>query len=185
MNDIYICINHRNPQWQNTAPVKLKYHPKTSCYMDWFFKAVEIKLHPDDINRDKGFKLSKAWNPSTRLLRHSTPYIHHENPRKTERCMLKRKQNKWQQGHQVKQHGNRLQSEGWPHSLTPPSYCIVHYQEEAPIWQTGIKITDIWSFTTLTLKIETEEISEMLVFISNLTWLIVWEDFSIKPTKEV
>jgi hypothetical protein len=32
---------------------------------------VVITLHPENINREEGFKLSKAWNPRTRSLRHS------------------------------------------------------------------------------------------------------------------
>jgi hypothetical protein len=44
--------------------------------MDRFAReATEIKLHPDIINREDGFKLSKAWYPSTGLLRHSNTYI--------------------------------------------------------------------------------------------------------------
>jgi hypothetical protein len=41
---------------------------KTSRYMDRLVKeATKINLHPDNINREEGFKLTKAWNPSTRL----------------------------------------------------------------------------------------------------------------------
>jgi hypothetical protein len=40
----------------------------TSGYMDQFVKdTTELRLHPDSIKREEGFKLSKAWNPSTRL----------------------------------------------------------------------------------------------------------------------
>jgi hypothetical protein len=34
-------------------------------------EAVEIKLHADNINREEGFELGKAWNPNTRFLGHS------------------------------------------------------------------------------------------------------------------
>jgi hypothetical protein len=34
-------------------------------------KATDIKLHLNKINREEGVKLSKAWNPSTRSLKHS------------------------------------------------------------------------------------------------------------------
>jgi hypothetical protein len=42
---------------------------KISGYMDRLInkKAIEIKLHPDDINRKEQFILSKAWNPSIKL----------------------------------------------------------------------------------------------------------------------
>jgi hypothetical protein len=44
--------------------------------MDQLVKeATEIKLHPDTINREAGFKLGKAWNPNARLLRHSNTSI--------------------------------------------------------------------------------------------------------------
>jgi hypothetical protein len=39
-------------------------------------EATEIKLHPDNINREEGFKLSKAWNPSSSILRHSKTHTH-------------------------------------------------------------------------------------------------------------
>jgi hypothetical protein len=42
---------------------------------------LEIKLLPDNKNREEGFKLSKAWNSNITLLRHS--HIHHENLKKT------------------------------------------------------------------------------------------------------
>jgi hypothetical protein len=32
----------------------------------------------------------------------------------------------WRQEHQVKQHGERIEWDRWPHSLAPPSYCIIH-----------------------------------------------------------
>jgi hypothetical protein len=34
-------------------------------------EAIEIKLRPDNNNREEGFKLGNAWNPSTSLLRQS------------------------------------------------------------------------------------------------------------------
>lgn len=72
----------------------------------------------------------------------------------------------------------RLELDGWLRSLTLPSYCIINQQEEALIWQTCINISDIWSFTTQTLMMETEVISETLVFSLTLTQLIAWENFS-------
>jgi hypothetical protein len=48
---------------------------KTSDYMDQIVKgATEIKLHANINNRDEGLKLSKAENPTIRLLRHSNTY---------------------------------------------------------------------------------------------------------------
>jgi hypothetical protein len=38
--------------------------------MDWTLKeAIEIKLHPDKMNREDGFSLSLAWKPVTHDLR--------------------------------------------------------------------------------------------------------------------
>jgi hypothetical protein len=111
---------------------RIKFHesqvlPKTSGYMDWLVnEAIEIKLHPENMNREEGFKPSKAWNPSTRLCGHSNTHTSRKCQEDTEKSLLKRKQNNWQQGHQVKQHGDRIESDGWPHSLTTPSCCIVH-----------------------------------------------------------
>jgi hypothetical protein len=31
--------------------------------------AIQIKLHPDNIKRREGFKLCKAWNPSTSFIK--------------------------------------------------------------------------------------------------------------------
>jgi hypothetical protein len=40
------------------------------CYMDRFVKAaLEIKLHLNNFSTGKGFRLSKAWNPSTQTHR--------------------------------------------------------------------------------------------------------------------
>jgi hypothetical protein len=45
---------------------------KTSGYMDELVReTVDVKLHPDNINREEGFKHIKAWNPTTRILGHS------------------------------------------------------------------------------------------------------------------
>jgi hypothetical protein len=45
---------------------------KTSGYMKSLVEEpIKIKLHLDNINRGEWFELSKAWNPSTKLLRHS------------------------------------------------------------------------------------------------------------------
>jgi hypothetical protein len=45
---------------------------KTSGYKDQLVKvATDIRLHPKNIKREKGLKLSKAWNPSTRSLGHT------------------------------------------------------------------------------------------------------------------
>jgi hypothetical protein len=49
---------------------------KKTGYMDRLVaEPTEIKLHPDIINREEGFKLSKALNPSTGLIRRSNTYI--------------------------------------------------------------------------------------------------------------
>jgi hypothetical protein len=61
----------------------------------------------------------------------------------TEKSMQKWKKIVSQQGCKVKQHGERSQSDGWPHSLTTPSYCTVHQSEEESIWETGVNISDI------------------------------------------
>jgi hypothetical protein len=46
---------------------------KTSGYVDQLAKeAIEMKLH---LNRKEGFKLCKAQNPSTSLLRHSSTHV--------------------------------------------------------------------------------------------------------------
>jgi hypothetical protein len=38
---------------------------KTSGYMDQLVKDVrEVRLHPNNIYKEEGFKLSKAWNPT-------------------------------------------------------------------------------------------------------------------------
>jgi hypothetical protein len=43
---------------------------KTSDYMDQLVKeATETRLHPNNINREEGFRLSKAWHLTVRLLK--------------------------------------------------------------------------------------------------------------------
>jgi hypothetical protein len=61
--------------------------------MDWFVKeAIEIRLHPNNINREEGFKLGIPY-PSTRLLR----YFNAHRPGKSQeentgKSVLKRRQ---------------------------------------------------------------------------------------------
>ena len=41
-------------------------------YMDRIIKeAIEIKLHPDNFNKDGGFILIRAWQPAIRQIRTS------------------------------------------------------------------------------------------------------------------
>jgi hypothetical protein len=41
-------------------------------YMDRLVKeAIEIRLHPNNFNRDGGFPLSRAWQPVTNMLKQS------------------------------------------------------------------------------------------------------------------
>jgi hypothetical protein len=45
---------------------------KVTGYMDRIVKeAIEIRLHPNNFNRDGGFNLSRAWQPVTHMLRQS------------------------------------------------------------------------------------------------------------------
>jgi hypothetical protein len=53
-------------------------------------EAIEIKLQPDNINRGEGFKLSKAWIPSTGLLRHSNTHTSRKSKEDTEKIIQKR-----------------------------------------------------------------------------------------------
>jgi hypothetical protein len=59
---------------------RIKFHEteglaETSGYMERLVKeAIEINLNPENINREERFKLSKAWNPRTSLLRHSNTH---------------------------------------------------------------------------------------------------------------
>jgi hypothetical protein len=52
-------------------------------------KAVEIKLHPDSINREGWFKVSKARNPSTSLLRYSQTHTSRKPKEHIEKCAKK------------------------------------------------------------------------------------------------
>jgi hypothetical protein len=65
---------------------------KTSGYMGRLVKeAIGIKLHPGNINREEGFKLSKAWIPSTSLLRRSNTHTSRKFQEDTEKSMNKNK----------------------------------------------------------------------------------------------
>jgi hypothetical protein len=58
--------------------------------MDRLAKEVnEIKLHPDSKNREGWFKVSKAWNPSTSLLRHSQIHTSRKPQEHREECAKK------------------------------------------------------------------------------------------------
>jgi hypothetical protein len=50
--------------------------PKYRAAQTDFSEAMEINLHPDNIHREEGFKLNRAWNPMTRLLSQSDAYIY-------------------------------------------------------------------------------------------------------------
>jgi hypothetical protein len=44
---------------------------RASGYMDRLVKeAIQIRLNQKNFNRDRGFKLSRAWNPVTKLFNH-------------------------------------------------------------------------------------------------------------------
>jgi hypothetical protein len=73
MNDIYVRINGASLEWQSSTGsgyrmkfLQVEVLAKTSGCTDRIIKeATEIKLHPENISREEGFKLSKARNPST------------------------------------------------------------------------------------------------------------------------
>jgi hypothetical protein len=45
---------------------------KVTGYMDYLVKeAIEIRLHPNNFNRDRGFTLSQACYPVTNMLKQS------------------------------------------------------------------------------------------------------------------
>jgi excinuclease UvrABC helicase subunit UvrB len=45
---------------------------KVTRYMDRIVKeAIEIRLHPNNFNRDGGFNFSRAWQPVTNMLKQS------------------------------------------------------------------------------------------------------------------
>jgi hypothetical protein len=56
-------------------------------------KCNETKLYGGNINREEAFRLSKAWNPSTSVLRRSNTHISRKSQKDTENSMLKTKQN--------------------------------------------------------------------------------------------
>jgi hypothetical protein len=46
---------------------------KVMGYVDCVMKeALEIRLHPNNCNRDRGFTLSHAWYPVTNMLKQSS-----------------------------------------------------------------------------------------------------------------
>jgi hypothetical protein len=55
-----------------------------SGHIDRLVKGTDIILHPDNIEREEGFKLSNAWNLSTNTQKH------HDNPEKTKRKEYKK-----------------------------------------------------------------------------------------------
>jgi hypothetical protein len=59
----------------------------------------------------------------------------------------------------------KLESNGWPHSLNPPSYCIIHRWEEASIWQMNTNISDIT--TKSALMMDAKKIPETLVLVQH------------------
>lgn len=71
----------------------------------------------------------------------------------------------------------RARSKSVQSSMTLTVYCTVHQQDEAPIWWTGIYISDVWSIIT---SIFMMEISETLVSKSKLTWIITQQSSVFK-----
>jgi hypothetical protein len=138
MYERYLCLY----QLDNSAMAKhsiesghpIKFHElevlaKTSGYMNWLVKeSVGIKLHPDNINREKGLQLSKTCNSSTNLLRNFNPCTSSKFQGNTEKIMLSRKQNIWHERCRVKY--MEIGWDRWPQSLIFPSCYIVHQQEE-------------------------------------------------------
>jgi hypothetical protein len=50
----------------------ISFKARKKGYMDRIIKeAIEIKLHPENINKDGGFILSRAWQPAIHQIRTS------------------------------------------------------------------------------------------------------------------
>lgn len=78
MTGMYMYISRTSPQWQKQHCIRPLHQVSrdrdTSPNIRLVKEALEIKLHPNNMNREKGFKLRKPWNPSTRLLKHSNTH---------------------------------------------------------------------------------------------------------------
>jgi hypothetical protein len=67
----YCHCKHSIKSGQQMKFQETKILDETLGYMDRQDKeAIGIQLHLDNIDGEEGFKFSKAWNSSTRLLRH-------------------------------------------------------------------------------------------------------------------
>jgi hypothetical protein len=44
---------------------QMKVERRGKHFSSWVKEAIQIEVHPDNINREKVFKRCKAWNPST------------------------------------------------------------------------------------------------------------------------
>jgi hypothetical protein len=72
ITDTSICTIPRSLWWRNTLGHQIQLQnarilAKKSRRMDRIIReATEIKLHPDNMNREDGFSLSQAWKPLIR-----------------------------------------------------------------------------------------------------------------------
>jgi hypothetical protein len=71
---IYVCIKsvvvEHSIEWCHQIKFRdIEVLAKTAGYMDQLIKeAREIGLHPDNINKEEGFKLSQTLNPAIKIL---------------------------------------------------------------------------------------------------------------------
>jgi hypothetical protein len=69
-----VAVAERIIEWDHQIKFKdTEELTKTAGYMDRLIKeAIEIRLHPNNINTEKGFKLNQEWNPAIKIPQTNT-----------------------------------------------------------------------------------------------------------------
>jgi hypothetical protein len=156
----------RSISWNSASPALAEHSTKSGNVIEFQETEVPLKTsgYMDRLAKEEWFGLSKAWNPGIGVIRTLTAHGWAESREGKHTEEQAAKKRNWQHGHEV--------GRGW---VTPQSDSTL-LQHSTPVgWVVDLMNWCIY-WTTSTLVLQTEEITETVVLNSTRTRLIALED---------